>query len=47
MIKSKICWNCGAVMTWNFMKNRWECLSCGNSEEDKKLDEFLKPGYLH
>jgi len=31
-IKNKRCGNCGAVMIYNNLLNRWECKLCGNVE---------------
>jgi len=47
MIKLKRCGNCGACMTWNIIKTRWECLICGNAEEFPKKFKWFIPGYIN
>ena len=36
----KVCSNCGAIMSWNILKGRWECRLCGAAELDKWSDPF-------
>jgi ribosomal protein S27AE len=41
---TKNCDNCGAVMLWNYEKERWDCLLCGNSIEENFKSKYN--GYI-
>jgi len=43
--KTKICWNCGNLMGWNEIEERYECLVCGYCEETKLRKEI--PTYVN
>ena len=46
MIKHKICQNCGAVMIYDYIEERFKCLACGNAEPSKEELKNTRCSYL-